>query len=519
MSNTSSTKRVAKNTIFLYIRMFVTMSIGIWTSRLVINALGFTDQGLYNVVGGFIGLLSLVTASIGGSIGRYITFCIGENDYEKANRTVRNAITVQWILSIIVLIIGETIGLWFVNNELVIPEDRLIAVNIVYQFAIGNIVVGLISSAPNALIIAHEKMNVYAYVAIANSLATLFVALAITFFGGDRLVLYAGLQFVVAVMIRIFYTIYVKRTFKYLRLGFSFDKEIFFPIFSFAGWNSIGSSATILRNSGTSILLNIFGGPIANTINGIANSTNNLATIFVNDFTTAYRPQIIKKYAAAEYYDLNRFIHQCSKFTYGLLLVMAVPVYINMEPLLIIWLKKIPEGTIVFARLIIVFSLIESISKPLIIAKEATGKIRNYQIVVGGILLFTLPITFIFLKCDLPLYFAYVSIIITSIIAFMVRLLMLKSDIPYWSSLDFIKTTFLRCLIATVLSFLLPLLLHYICPVSTIWMLIQCLIGFFWSCICFYYSACNKYERKAAQSILNKVFLKLHKKNAGTQAH
>ena len=180
MENESSNKRIAKNTLILYMRMVITMAIGIWTSRLVLNALGFTDQGLYNVVGGFIGLLSLLTSSIGGSISRYITFCIGEKDFDKANRTVRNALSVQLSLAVVLILLAETVGLWFVNNKLVIPMDRMFAVNVVYQLAIGNIVVGLISSAPNALVIAHERMNVFAYVSVVNALASLGIALSIT---------------------------------------------------------------------------------------------------------------------------------------------------------------------------------------------------------------------------------------------------------------------------------------------------------------------------------------------------
>lgn len=507
-------KRVAKNTLILYLRMFITMAIGIWTSRLVLNALGFTDQGLYNVVAGFVGLTSLITASISGSISRFITYETGRGNTSKVNRVVQNAISVQWILAIIVIILAETIGLWFLNNRLVIPIDRLFAVNVIYQLSIGNIVISLISSAPTALIWAHEKFNVSATVAIVNSVIALGIGLAITYFGGDRLILYALLQFFAALGVRIFYAVYCRRTFPDLKFRFAFDKEIFFPIFSFAGWNSLGSSAAILRTSGTSILLNIFGGPIVNTINGIANSVNNLATVFVNDFTTAYSPQITKKYAVGAYGELIPFLHQCSKLSYALLAVMAIPIFFNVEPLLILWLKEIPDGTVIFARLVIIYSLIECICKPLVGAKNATGKIRNYQIIVGGILLLTIPLTYVFLKLGLPLYFSYISMIITSTGAFIARMVMLQGDIPMWSTMRFLGTTVLRCVLATIVGIVLPWILHITMNSSMLSTLGQCAIGFVWCASALYFIALNTSERAAVIRMIKPTLSRIFKKNA-----
>ncbi len=509
MSDPSSNRRVAKNTLLLYIRMFITMAIGIWTSRIVLNALGFTDQGLYNVVGGFVGLSGLITASIGGSISRFVTFAIGSGDLEKANKAIQNAISVQWFLAIIILLVAETIGLWFLNNRLVIPPDRITAVNIIYQLSIGGLVVSLVSSAPNALIIAYERMGVYAAIAIVSSVLSLGIAISISLFGGDRLILYATLQFVTALCIRIFYMAYCRRSFPNLELKFGFDKEIFKPIFSFAGWNSIGTTASVLRGSGTGILLNIFGGPVANTINGIANSVNNLATVFVSDFTTAYTPQITKKYAGGEYSELIAFVQQCSKFSFILLSVMAVPIFVNVEPLLVLWLKRIPDGTVIFARLIIVYSLIETFSAPLIRAKNATGSIRNYQIVVGGILLMTIPLTYIFLKSGLPIYYSYVSILITSAFAFLARIIMLRGSLPGWSSYIFVRRVVVRCIVATVFALPLSIVLNKILPTSILWVLIQCGVGFVWSCVCMYLIACEGYERQALMGIISGFFKKI----------
>ena len=511
MINESSNRRVAKNTAILYCRMFITMAIGMWTSRLVLNALGFTDQGVYNVVGGFVGLSALITASISGSISRYITYEIGRGDLVKVNQVVQNAITVQWFLAGIVVLLAETVGVWFLNNELVIPEDRFFAAHVLYQLSIGNIVISLISSAPNALVFAHEKFNVFAIVSIVNSIFALGIGLSITYFGGDRLILYGILQFVAAMGVRVFYGIYCHCSFPELKMRFAFDKKIFYPIFSFAGWNSIGTSAAILRNSGTSIILNIFGCPIANTISGIANSLNNLVTLFVNDFTTAYSTQITKRYAANDD-SLIPFIHRCSKFSFGLMIIMAIPMFFNVEPLLILWLKKIPEGTGIFARLVMVYLLIECMAKPLITAKNATGQIRNYQIIVGGILLLTIPLSYIFLKIGLPIYFSYVAIVITSALAFLARMWMLRGDIRGWSSRDYVCRTLVRCGYSMSAGIVLPLAMYIYMPDNMLSSIVQCIIGFFWCSGAVFFIACDRYERVVLKNMAREVLGKFIKR-------
>lgn len=311
--------------------------------------------------------------------------------------------------------------------------------------------------------------------------------------------------------VRIFYGIYCHRSFPDIKFRFAFDRKIFYPIFKFAGWNSIGTSAAILRNSGTSILLNIFGGPIANTINGIANSLNNLVTLFVNDFTTAYSIQITKRYAAGDE-GLIPFIHRCSKFSCGLMLVMAVPIFFNVEPLLILWLKKIPEGTGIFARLVMVYLIIEGMSRPMITAKNATGEIRNYQLVVGGILLFTIPLSYVFLKSGLPIYFSYVAIVITSVFAFFARIWMLRGDIRGWSSRDYVCRTLSRCALSMAVAVGLPLVMHIFMPEGIASTLAQCLIGFAWCLVAVYFVACDKHERIVLQNMAKEALGRLIKK-------
>ena len=504
----SDNQRIAKNTIYLYGRMIVTMLIGMWTSRLVLNALGFTDQGLYNVVGGFVGFLSILTGSISVSISRFITFEIGRKNTKGVIDAFRNALAVQLFLALIVLVVAETLGIWYINNKLILPENRLFAVHIVYQFSVLSFIINLFSVAPNALIISYERMGLFAIVAILSAISRLLIGFIISYTTLDRLILYSILQFVVFLGIRIFYQVYCKRNFKFLIYRPAISKDTFKPMFSFAGWNMIGSSAGILRSSGTSVLLNYFGGPIANTINGIANQVNSLATMFVNDFTTAFNPQITKKFASQEYKSLIIFLHRTSKYSYCLLLIMAIPVFLNIQELLTLWLKRIPDGTSIFAKLIIIFTAIECISRPLITAKNATGKIKNYQIVIGGILLLTIPLAYLFLKIGLPIWYTYLAMLLTSFGAFVARMMMLKGSIPGWSSYSFIMETGVKCLLVTLTGLIVPLLVHYAFPSQGWWCILQCIIGFLWCSCCVYFVACNSNER----SKINKQLVKIKSK-------
>lgn len=507
MSETDN-NRVVKNTAILYGRMIITMMLGVLTSRIVLNALGFTDQGLYNVVGGFVGFLSLVTGSLSAAISRYITFEIGRANINRIEKVYQNACSVQIILSLIIIILAETLGLWLLTTKLVIPPDRMSSVHVVYQMSIFTFVINLLSVSQNAIIIAHEKMSIYAYVSVFNAVGNFVIALVIANASFDRLVEYAILQCVLAFFVRLFYSIYVSRNFQYCRFRFSVTKEFFGPIFRFAGWNFIGSSAQILRVSGTSILLNIFGGPIANTINGLSNSVNNLATIFVNDFTTAYNPQITKKYATGQYEDLLKFIYSCSKFSFFLLAIIAVPVIVNLDQVLILWFKKVPIETSIFARLIMVYSLIECLSKPLITAKIATGQIRNYQIIVGGIALLTIPLSYIFLKMGLALWMAYVAMIITAIATFFARMIMLNGDIPNWNSWAYIKTTVLSSVLVFVFSIIPLYFIYEITEPSGWWTLLSCALGASWCIMICYFVGCTAGERKVAKEFIKKVLKK-----------
>lgn len=499
MAEISSNQRVAKNTMILYVRMALTLLVGVWTSRIILNALGFVDNGLYNVVGGFVAFFAIITSSQSSAISRFLTFEIGRGDKNEVNRIFQNSLSLQVIFSLIILILAETIGLWFVNTKLVFPADRVLEVNIIYQLSIATFIIGLLSVSQNALIIANEKMSIYAYVSIATCLARLAISFIIMYAPSNKLVLYAFLLFILGLGTRIFYAIYSKKSFPYCKYKFRVDKSTLKEMFGFAGWNFIGDSAVVLRTSGISVLLNMFAGPIANTINGIANQFATLVSMFVGDFTTAFNPQITKKYASQQYSELIPFLYKCCRFSFLLMALMAVPVFFNVDFILMIWLKKVPALTSIFIQITIVYCLVECISRPLITAKLATGKIKIYQIIVGGTLILTLPLAYLFLKLNLPIYYSYVAIFATSFAAFFIRLYMLRGGIPLWSSSSFLWKVALHCLIVLILCSLIPVLLRYFVNINP-WLSIAC--SFLWSFFIIGFIGCNKQERIFIKNML-----------------
>jgi O-antigen/teichoic acid export membrane protein len=494
--------------------MIITLLISIFSTRIILNALGFVDNGLYNLVGGFVALFGIVTSSMSSAISRFITYEIGSGNNIALNSIFKSALKIQKFLGIAIILLGETIGLWVLFNVLNIPKDRFNAVFYVYQFSLIGFALGLMMIAQNSLLVAYERFDVIAKVSILSSLAKLAIVIAVYYSSMDRLILYSGLLFVLSLVTRLFYIIYIKRHFPNINPKLAEANDNSKKLYSFACWNLFGEVSGVLKGSGIGIVLNLFGGPIANTKNGIANQINGLVSIFVNDFTSSYRPQITKLYAQGESDLLKIFLYRCSKFSFYLVSILAVPVLFNMHELLIIWLKSIPDGTCIFATIVIICSLCESVSYPLITAKHATGNVKYYQIVVGGILLFTVPLAYIFLKIGLPIYFAYVAILITSLSALATRLYMLRGFMKGWSTFDYVKTVLLRLIAVFLVAISLPIVLKiYIVQTGIMQTLIISGVDFIWSGLVILIVGCDKSERSFIVSNLKRLLGKLFRLN------
>jgi O-antigen/teichoic acid export membrane protein len=458
MSNSENSKRIAKNTILLYFRMFLTMGVSLYTSRVVLNTLGVADFGIYNVVGGVVMMLSFLNASMSSATQRFLSFELGKRDFAEFKRVFSMSINIHAIIAVTIFILAETIGLWFLNAKLNIPANRMGAANWVYQFSIFSFMVSILSVPYNATIIAHERMNAYAYISIAEVGLKLFIVFALVWLGFDKLKLYSILVFGVAVIIRALYQTYCTRNFPESKYSFFWDKNLYKTLMSYAGWNLFGNLAAVTFNSGINILLNIFFGPAINAARGIAYQVNGAVNGFVGNFQMAINPQIVKSYAANEKGYMHQLIFQGSKYSFFLLFFLSLPVLFETEVILSWWLKIVPEYTVLFCRLVLINTLIDCISGPLMTAAQASGKIKKYQAVVGGLLLLILPISYLFLKIGFPPQTTLFVSISISIIALFARLQII-SPLVSLSILNFTRQVLIRILTVIVASIVLPLII------------------------------------------------------------
>ncbi|QIG90975.1 lipopolysaccharide biosynthesis protein [Chryseobacterium sp. POL2] len=409
--------------------MFLTMGVGLYTSRLVLQALGVEDYGIYGLVGGIVSMFSFLNSAMSAATQRYLSFDIGKGDCERLKKTFNATLNIHILIAAIILVLAETIGLWFVNYQLNIPAERMYAANWVYQFSIFTFILGVIQVPYNALLIAREHMNVYAYMSILESVLKLVTVLILVRFGNDKLILYAVLTFVVSFLIRMLYKIYCKKYFKESEYEFYYDKSYYKELLSYSGWNLFGNIAAIARGQGSNILLNLFFGPIANAAYSLTLMVQGIIGSFVSNFQTALNPQITKKYAKGEIDTSLNLIFKSSKYSFFAMFIIVVPFLYNIDYIMQLWLGKVPTYAIQFIQLALIYSLIETISNPLMVGAQATGKIKWYQIIIGSFIFLTLPIIWLVFKINPDPNAVYYVLIVNSLIALIFRVLFLKNMI------------------------------------------------------------------------------------------
>lgn len=455
----SNTRRIAKNTVMLYMRTLFTMFVSFYTSRIVLRALGVEDYGIYGVVGSTVAMFSMLSGSLSSAVSRFITFELGCNNKEKLRVVFSTALTIQIVLSVVFLIVAETVGIWYINNKMVISPDRVFAANWVFQFSVMTFVIGLISVPYNAAIIAHEKMSTFAYIGIFEAVAKLLIAYLISVATIDRLILYGFLLMLTAVIVRLIYGVYCKRKFEECTYRFVFDKKLLKDMTNFAGWNFIGASSSQLMNQGVNLLANNYFGLVVNAARGITTQVDSMLVSFVNNFTTAVNPQITKSCAAGNYEYMHFLIFRSAKFSYFLIMFFAIPILCETNFLLNIWLDNIvPEHTVTFVKLALVTSMIHVLSNSMITAILATGNIKKYQIVVGGIGLLVLPIAWGFFHWGFPPETAYVVMLFVFICQFLCRLCFMRTMIGM-SIKRYVKEVLLRILFVSLFAMSFPMAL------------------------------------------------------------
>lgn len=450
-------KRIAKNTLILYVRMFITMGISLYTVRVVLDALGIVDYGLHNVIAGVVTMLGFLSNSMSSASQRFFSFELGTGNLDRLRKLFSMTIQIYFILAVVILLLAETIGFWFMNTNLTIPEERVQAAQWVYHFSVLSFVFTIISSPFNALMIAHERLNIYAWVSVIEVVLKLLIAYLLTWFEYDRLIVYAILYFTVTFIITGIYRTYCQKNFDESRWRSYWESGLFKEIIGYSSWNLIGSVSFIAKGQGVNILLNIFFGPVINATKSISNQVSNFLGQFVSNFSRAASPQITKYYAANEKDNMLGLVFFISKFSYLLYFALVVPIITNTEFILSLWLKEIPERAVLFTQLAIINSLIDTLSSPLITSALATGKIRNYQIITGGLLLLTLPVVYLFLKAGYPPEVSLYILIISTIAAICVRVVILKLMIDL-SIKEYLKKVILpiSCVSLVTLSLSIP---------------------------------------------------------------
>lgn len=434
----SSSLTIAKNTFYLYIRMFFTMAVGLYSSRVVLYTLGVEDYGVYVIVAGVVSLFGFFNAAMSSATQRFLSYEIGKKNENKLKRTFNASLNIHLGIAILILILAETFGLWFVNYKLNLPDDQMNAVNWVYQFSIFTFLIGVVQVPYNALIIVRERMNIYAIFSIGEAVLKLLILYLLVISPYEKLKTYAFLGFAVTLIITSFYKYYTKYHFKESRYHFTYQRKLYGELLSFTGWNLFGNIAAVTRAQGNNILLNVFFGTVLNAAYGITLQVQSAVTLFVNNFQMAVNPQIIKNYAKGDKKQYLKLIYQSSKFSFFLIFLVSFPIMFNLDYILKFWLVNPPRNTSLFVNLILINILIDSLSGPLMIGIQATGKIKWYQIVTGSLIILNLPIAYIFLKYNYSAaYIFYISICI-SIVALFCRIYFLSSK-THFSILKFLK--------------------------------------------------------------------------------
>ena len=459
MSTSENNKRIAKNTLMLYIRMLITMVVGLFTSRIVLQTLGVEDYGIYSVVGGIVSMFTFLNGGMISATQRYLNFELGRGNQEQLSKVFSTSVQIHALISLVVLLLSETIGLWFLYEKLVIPAERLDAAFWVFQFSIVACVVNIISVPYNAVIVAHEKMSVFAYMSILDVVLKLLIVYLLYISPWDKLVAYAALLLCVSLLMRWIYARYCQKHFSEAHYRHHFDKALLKEIFSFSGWGFLGNLAVMLYSQGLNMMLNIFFGPVVNAARGIALQVQGVVQGFVGNFQMALNPQITKSYATGDLAQMHSLMFRSARFSFFLLFLLALPILLEANYILQLWLGKFPEDTVVFMRWIIGTSLIFTISNPSIIANQATGRIKEYQIVIGGILLLILPISYIGLVLGAPAYSVFIIHFCVETITQIPRMYLLRKLIDL-SIREYIYNIYLRILIVVLISILLPLYLH-----------------------------------------------------------
>ena len=505
MQASDKTHRIAKNTIILYIRMIVMIFIGLFTSRVILNTLGVENYGIYNVVGGIVAMFGIITSSLSSSISRFITVELGTNNIERLKKIFSTSVTVQLIISVIIVILIEIIGLWFLHNKINIPTERLDEATFVMHCSVITFAVSLNTMPYNATIIAHEKMGIFSYITLLDAILKLAVVYLLYVSPFDKLETYAVLLLLVSVIVQLIQFIYCRRQFQECRFSWLLDKQLLKEMSSFSGWSFAGNASYIINTQGINLLINIFFGVTINAARGIATQVDTMIQGFVNNFTTAMNPQIMKSYATKDLKYMHQLIISGSKFAYFLMLFFAIPICLETDIILTLWLKQVPEYSVPFVRLSLLTSMMTALGSTLTTSQSATGYIKYSSMVTSLLTFLDFPLSYFVFKIGYSPTSCYIiHFILYSLLQFL-KIFLVKNYIKLSVKL-YLKEVFLKVFLVSIVAFILPYLIYIILDSSFLRLLFVITMSAISTLVSIYLLGLTSVEKHLIINIIKKRF-------------
>ena len=504
MPNTSSkTKRIAKNTVLLYIRMIVIMIITLYTSRVILKALGFEDYGLYNVVAGVVLMMSFLKSSMSHSTQRFLSYEMGRENYDNLKKVFSICFTTHCLIALVLLILAETLGLWFLNTQINIPEGREIAANWVYQFSVVSLCITIISVPYSADIIAHEEMGYFAFLSILDAVLKLGFAFVIMYVSFDKLVFYGFLMMLVPVINIFLKWIYCHRRHSETHYKFFWDKEMFKKVFNFSGWTIWGQLAIVGSNYGTNVLVNIFHSVTANAAMGVGQQVNHALTGLITNFQTAFKPQITKSYAAGDFKYLTTLTNYAAKISFYLFFIVTLPLLLNIDVVLELWLDKVPQYANAFCVIFIIASACNAMSAPLYMNVFSTGRIRGYEIAMSVAYIIELFIVYAIFKLDYPVVTGVAMKAALNFVVIFIRMAYAHKEVESFSGRNYLKNVFFPLMLSVIVTLGVAFpMFHY---AQGMWQtILATIIVFLISIISAYYIGLNHNERNSLMRMVKK---------------
>lgn len=504
--NSSNNKRIAKNTMFLYIRMAFVMLVTLYTVRVVLNTLGVIDYGIYNVVCGFVAMFGVLNTTLSSGINRFYNYELGKKEEGSIQTVYNSAIRIQGLLAIIVFIAVECIGIWYVNNKMVIPVERLRVANWIFQFSVVSIICLIIQIPYSGAIAAFEKMDYLALVGIIEACLKLGIVYLIKIVNFDKLLLFGFLMMLISIIAFLLYFVYAKTHFKVLKFQRKYDKYMIKPLLSFSSWMLLDPLAYTIKGQGSNMALNYFRGPVMNAAYGLSNQVAQALESFSANISTAFKPQIIQSYSAGDYVRTKRLFFSMSKAMYILKLLLCVPIVLETSYLLHIWLgDDFPEIAIRFSQLLVISGLINSFAHPITVLVASKGNIKNYMIITSIIVSLVFPISIIFLAFGLAPDCVYWVMIFSAIANLIAAIIILCQELPFIRIWEYCKIVILPCAFHTVLL-LIPLIILYCCMATSFWRVAAIVICSCVSSLLFsYLIVLDKYEKEMLKMLFKKI--------------